>query len=60
MFEKPDLSYLHSVALASLTGRTIGAYFDRITERFSDRESLVAGRQAVRWTSHASLYANQQ
>jgi fatty-acyl-CoA synthase len=44
------LSYVHGGGTRPLLGETIGACFDRIVERFGEREALVVRHQNIRWT----------
>ena len=46
----PGLSYVHGGSTQPLLGETLGACFDRIAERFGEREALVVRHQNVRWT----------
>jgi fatty-acyl-CoA synthase len=43
-------SYVHGLSNVPLIGDTIGRYFDRIVERFPDREALIVRHQNIRWT----------
>jgi fatty-acyl-CoA synthase len=43
-------SYVHGASDVPLIGETIGAHFDRIVERFAEREALVVRHQGVRWS----------
>jgi fatty-acyl-CoA synthase len=43
-------SYVHGVSETPLLGETIGRAFDRIAERYAEREALVVCDQGVRWT----------
>src|SRR5215831_4888583 len=45
-----DLSYVHGASDAPFIGDTIGVYFDRIVERFAERDALIVRHQQVRWT----------
>jgi fatty-acyl-CoA synthase len=45
-----SLSYVHGGSTQPLLGETIGACFDRIVERFGEREALVVRHQGIRWT----------
>ena len=44
------LSYVHGGSTQPLLGETMGACFDRIVERFGEREALVVRHQNIRWT----------
>jgi fatty-acyl-CoA synthase len=46
----PQLSYVHGASETPFIGDTIGAHFDRIAERFADREALIVRHQQIRWT----------
>ncbi len=43
-------SYAHGVSATPLTGDTIGVHFDRMAERFADRDALVVRQQNIRWS----------
>jgi fatty-acyl-CoA synthase len=45
-----QLSYVHGASDTRFIGDTIGVYFDRIAERFADRDALIVRHQQVRWT----------
>jgi len=45
-----QLSYVHGASDAPFIGETIGVHFDRIAERFAERETLIVRHQLVRWT----------
>ena len=45
-----QLSYVHGGSTQPLLGETLGACFDRIVERFGEREALVVRHQNVRLT----------
>ncbi len=45
-----QLSYVHGGGTQPLLGETLGACFDRIVERFGEREALVVRHQKIRWT----------
>jgi len=45
-----QLSYVHGGSTQPLLGETLGACFDRIVERFGEREALVVRHQDIRWT----------
>jgi len=44
------LSYVHGASGTPFIGDTIGVHFDRIAERFGDRDALIARHQQIRWT----------
>jgi fatty-acyl-CoA synthase len=46
----PEPSYVHGASATPLIGETIGVHFDRIVERFGDRDALVVRHQQIRWT----------
>jgi len=46
----PRLSYVHGASDTPFIGDTIGGHFDRIAERFADRDALVVRHQQIRWT----------
>jgi fatty-acyl-CoA synthase len=46
----PQLSYVHGASGAPFIGDTIGVHFDRIVERFGERDALVVRHQQIRWT----------
>jgi fatty-acyl-CoA synthase len=46
----PQLSYVHGASCTPLIGDTIGVHFDRIVERFGERDALVVRHQQIRWT----------
>src|SRR5689334_1180226 len=46
----PQLSYVHGASETPFIGDTIGVHFDRIVERFGEREGLIVRHQQVRWT----------
>ena len=50
MSQNIELSYVSGVGTQPLLGETIGACFDRIVERFGEREALVVRHQNIRWT----------
>jgi len=50
MSQHSDLSYVSGVGTQPLLGETIGACFDRIVDRFGEREALVVRHQNIRWT----------
>jgi fatty-acyl-CoA synthase len=45
-----QLSYVHGASGTPFIGDTIGAHFDRIAERFGDRDALIVRHQQIRWT----------
>ena len=45
-----QLSYVHGASDAPFIGDTIGVHFDRVVERFADRDALIVRHQEVRWT----------
>src|SRR5262249_27625521 len=48
--EMPQPSYVHGACATPLIGETIGVHFDRIAERFADRDALISRHQGIRWT----------
>jgi fatty-acyl-CoA synthase len=46
----PQLSYVHGASDIPFIGDTIGVHFDRIAERFADRDALIVAHQRIRWT----------
>src|SRR5215472_15236524 len=46
----PQPSYVHGASSVPLIGETIGVHFDRIVERFPDRDALIVRHQHVRWS----------
>ena len=46
----PQPSYVHGASAMPLIGETIGGHFDRIVERFGEREALIVRHQQVRWS----------
>jgi fatty-acyl-CoA synthase len=46
----PQLSYVHGASDTPLIGDTIGVHFDRIAERFAERDALIVRHQQIRWT----------
>jgi len=46
----PQLSYVHGASASPLIGDTIGVHFDRIVERFGERDALIVRHQQIRWT----------
>jgi fatty-acyl-CoA synthase len=47
---RTSMSYVHGSSDVPLIGDTLGACFDKIVERFGEREALVVRHQNVRWT----------
>jgi fatty-acyl-CoA synthase len=45
-----QLSYVHGASDTPFIGDTIGVHFDRIVERFGDRDALIVRHQQIRWT----------
>jgi fatty-acyl-CoA synthase len=45
-----QLSYVHGASEVPFIGDTIGVHFDRIAERFAERDALIVRHQGVRWT----------
>ena len=43
-------SYVHGASDVPLIGETIGVHFDRMAERFADRDALVVRHQNIRWS----------
>ena len=43
-------SYVHGASEAPFIGDTIGVLFDRIVDRFAERDALIVRHQQVRWT----------
>src|SRR5580692_4839628 len=46
----PQPSYVHGASNIPLIGETIGGHFDRIVERFGERDALIVRHQQIRWT----------
>jgi fatty-acyl-CoA synthase len=46
----PQISYDHGVSDKKLIGETIGSFFDRMVDKYRDREALVVKHQNIRWT----------
>jgi fatty-acyl-CoA synthase len=44
------LSYVHGASDIPLIGKTVGAFFDDIADRFHDRDALIVPGQGIRWT----------
>jgi len=49
-------SYVHGASDAPLIGDTIGAHFDQVATRWSERDALIVRQQNIRW-SYAELKA---
>jgi fatty-acyl-CoA synthase len=47
-----QLSYVHGASDTPFIGHTIGVHFDRVVERFGDRDAVIVRHQQVRWTYH--------
>jgi fatty-acyl-CoA synthase len=45
-----QLSYVHGASDRPFIGDTIGVHFDRIVERFGERDALIVRHQQIRWT----------
>src|ERR1700758_4331078 len=45
-----QLSYVHGASDTPFIGDAIGAHFDRIVERFAERDALIARHQQICWT----------
>ena len=45
-----QLSYVHGASDTPFIGDTIGVHFDRVVERFADRDAVIVRHQRVRWT----------
>jgi fatty-acyl-CoA synthase len=45
-----ELSYSHGSSNTPLIGETIGAFFDKITEQFPEREAIVVRHQKIRYS----------
>src|SRR5215472_8510857 len=45
-----SLSYIHGASGVLFIGDTIGVHFDRMVERFGERDALIVRHQRVRWT----------
>jgi fatty-acyl-CoA synthase len=43
-------SYLHGASDIPLLGETIGVHFDRVVEKFGDRDALVVRHQNIKWS----------
>jgi len=46
----PQPSYVHGASTIPLIGETIGVHFDRIVERFGERDALIVRHQELRWS----------
>src|SRR5215475_10156778 len=46
----PRLSYVHGASEIPFIGDTIGVHFDRIAERFGERDALIVRHQQVSWS----------
>src|SRR6266566_7802171 len=46
----PQPSYVHGASTVRLIGETIGVHFDRIAERFGERDALIVRHQGLRWS----------
>jgi fatty-acyl-CoA synthase len=46
----PRPSYVHGASAVPLIGETIGVHFDRIVERFPERDALIVRHQRIRWS----------
>src|SRR6201997_4917581 len=45
-----QLSYVHGASDTPFIGDAIGAHFDRIVERFAERDALIVRHQQIRWS----------
>src|SRR6266403_4759510 len=45
-----QLSYVHGASDRPFIGETIGVHFDRIAERFGERDALIVRHQGLRWS----------
>src|SRR5713101_2771200 len=45
-----QLSYVHGASDRPFIGDTIGVHFDRIVERFGERDALIVRHQELRWS----------
>ena len=43
-------SYVHGASDVPLIGDTIGVHFDKVAERWSDRDALIVRQQNIRWS----------
>src|SRR5947208_4640823 len=46
----PQPSYVHGASTVPLISETIGVHFDRIVERFGERDALIVRHQGLRWS----------
>src|ERR1700738_3757763 len=46
----PQPSYVHGASTVPLIGETIGVHFDRVVERFGERDALIERQQGLRWS----------
>src|SRR5580700_11260082 len=46
----PEPSYVHGASTIPLIGETIGVHFDRIVDRFGERDALIVRHQRFRWS----------
>src|SRR5580658_9500826 len=46
----PLPSYVHGASDLPLIGETIGVHFDRVVERFPERDALIVRHQNIRWS----------
>jgi len=53
---KPTQSYVHGASNVPLIGDTVGAHFDQVAARWSERDALIVRQQNIRW-SYAELKA---
>src|SRR5579863_6294225 len=49
-------SYVHGASDVPLIGDTIGVHFDKVAERWSERDALIVRQQNIRW-SYSALKA---
>src|SRR6516162_726258 len=47
-----QLSYVHGASDTPFIGDTIGVRFDRVVDRFAERDALIVRHQQIRWTYH--------
>jgi len=47
---RTSVSYVHGSSDVPLIGDTLGLCFDKVVERFGEREALIVRHQSVRWT----------
>src|SRR5579864_7513873 len=45
----PQPSYVHGASGVPLIGETIGVHFDRVVDRFPERDALIVRHQHIRW-----------